>query len=226
MNVSEAVRARRSIRAFLPDPVPSDRLRRIVEQAAWSPSNSNIQPWHVKLIAGTRLAALKQAMTERQGCAPPRDPFQFPIYPETLAASYAERRGACAERQYSAAGIAREDHEARWQYVLGNLQAFGAPAAMFCFVEQGMGPSQWADLGCYIQSLMLLLTEAGIDSCAQISWCIYNETIRGFFKVPDGWVLYCGISIGYRDPRGAGQCNRAGPRAAPRIRGIPARLAG
>jgi nitroreductase len=92
------------------------------------------------------------------------------------------------------------------------MQCFGAPAAMFTFIEKGMELSQWADLGCFIQTVMLLLREAGVDSCAQISWCNFAKTVGGIVEAPEDWILYCGMSIGYADP-GAPVNNIAADRA-------------
>lgn len=200
MNVTEAVLARRSVRAFLDTPVPLDALRDILSTASHAPSNSNIQPWLVRVVTGSTLERLKSVMRER-ATAPPQfdEPAPYPIYPETLAEPYLTRRAMCAERQYGAVGIAREDHEGRLRYIYRNMQCFGAPAAMFTFIEGGMGPSQWADLGIFLQTVMLLLREAGIDSCAQISWCRFAKTISEVLEVPESWTLYCGLSIGYAD---------------------------
>ncbi|MFQ6086291.1 MAG: nitroreductase family protein [Candidatus Bathyarchaeia archaeon] len=45
MDLFEAIRGRRSIRAFKPDPIPDDVLNRILEAACWAPSVGNLQPW-------------------------------------------------------------------------------------------------------------------------------------------------------------------------------------
>jgi nitroreductase len=201
MNVTDAVLSRRSVRAFLDRPVPQETLRRVVETASRAPSNSNMQPWLVRVLTGDTLARLKSVMRERAVVPPQFDqPKQYSFYPDELKDPYLSRRAKCAERQYSAVGIPREDHEGRLRYVYGNMQCFGAPAAMFTFIENGMGPSQWADLGCFLQTVMLLLQEAGIDSCAQISWCNFARTVCEVTEVPDDWTLYCGLSIGYADP--------------------------
>ena len=201
MNVTDAVLSRRSVRAFLPTPVPLETLRRVLTTAARSPSNSNIQPWHVRVVTGDTLNKLTSVMREIATVPPQFDhPLQYPIYPENLAQPYLSRRAMCAERQYGAVGIPRSDREGRLRYVYRNMQCFGAPAAMFTFIEKGMGLSQWADLGCFIQTVMLLLREAGLDSCAQISWCNFAKTVGDVVEVPGDWILYCGMSIGYADP--------------------------
>ena len=139
-------------------------------------------------------------MRERRRREPRFDGSQYPMVPVELKDPHFSRRVNCAERQYSKMGLTRENAEGRFNYVFNNMQFFGAPVGMFCFIENTMGNSQWADLGSYIQTFMLLLREVGLDSCAQISWCNYAQTVREFFAVPDHWILYCGMSIGYADP--------------------------
>jgi nitroreductase len=200
MKVTEAVLTRRSVRAFRDAPVPGETLRRVIATAGRAPSNSNIQPWLVKVVAGRAIEELKAVMRERRTREPRADVPQYAVYPPELKDPYLTRRFNCGERQYGKMGIARDDAQGRRDYVFNNHQFFGAPAGLFCFIERGMGPSQWADLGCYLQTVMLLLREAGLDSCAQISWCLYADTVCRFLQVPADWTLYCGLSIGHADP--------------------------
>ncbi len=45
MDIFEAIKGRRSIRSFKPDPIPDEDLRKILEAATWAPSAGNLQPW-------------------------------------------------------------------------------------------------------------------------------------------------------------------------------------
>jgi nitroreductase len=191
---------RRSVRAFLPGPLDMGLVEEIVRIALRAPSNSNIQPWHVWLVSGPRLERLRAATAARSVFPAAFDARQYPVYPDPLDEPYARRRFDCGERQYGAMGLAREDHDGRLAYVYRNHQAFGAPAALFLCIDKAAGPSQWADLGIYLQSVMLLLTEAGLASCAQISWTAMHETVRSVLDIPDHLILYCGLAIGHADP--------------------------
>jgi nitroreductase len=51
-----------------------------------------------------------------------------------------------------------------------------------------------------LQTIMLLLREAGLDSCAQEAWSAHGGTIRTHLGIPDNHVLFCGLAIGYADP--------------------------
>lgn len=199
MNVSEAVNSRRSVRAFLDQPVDLALVRAILERAARAPSGGNLQPWHVHLVHGARMAELKQLMAERVETDPRGEGAEYPIYPPDLCSPYAERRFAVGEAMYDQLGIARDDRIGRLTWLKQNFQFFGAPVGLFMFVNRQAGSAQWSDLGMFLQTVMLLLREAGLDSCAQEAWSLYHRTIGGFLSAPDEHMLFCGMSIGYAD---------------------------
>src|SRR5262249_13885929 len=101
--------------------------------------------------------------------------------------------------RYGALGIARGDLEARQRAASANWNFFGAPAALFCYIDRGMGSPQWADVGMYLQTVMLLLRAEGLHSCPQMAWSAYRKTVAQVLSPPDGLILYCGMSIGYED---------------------------
>ena len=198
-SVSQAVAERHSARAFLDRPVDPALLKEILTKALRAPSNSNIQPWLVHLVTGASLARLKAATAERAVFPPAFDHPPFPVYPDPMPDALGARRFACGEQQYGARGIPRDDREARLRYVFGNHQFFGAPAGLFLFTDPACGLAQWADLGIFLQTVMLLLKEAGIDSCPQISWSFVHETVRQTLGIGPESNLYCGLAIGYAD---------------------------
>ena len=212
MNVSEAIASRRSVRGFLDTPVDPAVIRRVVEKAARAPSGGNLQPWHIDVVAGEPLAELKAIMRTRMAEAPGGEPTEYDIYPKVLPAPYKNYRFAVGEELYRALGIPREDKLKRMMWFARNFQFFGAPLALFCSVGRSMGPPQWSDLGMYLQSLMLLLREAGLDSCSQECWAIYPATIRGFIGIPEDRMLFTGMAIGFKDetePANAARTARA-----------------
>ena len=88
----------------------------------------------------------------------------------------------------------------RLAWIHENFQFFGAPFGVFCFLERSFGPSQWLDLGIYLQTVLLLLTEAGYASCPQADWAMFERTVMAFLDSPPDLTLVCGIAIGYPDP--------------------------
>ncbi|MFI6245315.1 nitroreductase [Streptomyces sp. NPDC051016] len=199
MDVYEAVASRRAVRAFTDRPVPRETLERVLSAAAWAPSGSNIQPWHIYVLTGAPLAELKKRAGERLAAGDPWDEPEYEQYPPVLKSPYRERRSAFGEQRYGALGIAREDLEARQRAAAGNWDCFGAPAALFCYVDRDMGRPQWSDLGMFLQTVMLLLRAEGLHSCPQMAWAKFRRTVAEIVSPPEGLVLFCGMSIGFED---------------------------
>lgn len=200
MHVSEAVATRRSVRAFLDRPVDPALLRTLVERAGRAPSGGNLQPWHLHVVTGDAMARLKVKMRARLAEAPLGDGAEYPVYPDPLGEPYRSRRTGIGEAMYTPLGIPREDKAARMRWFAANWQFFGAPAGLFCYVRRDHGPPQWSDCGMYLQTLMLLLREAGLDSCAQESWAVHHGTVDAFLGTPPELMLFTGMAIGWRDP--------------------------
>ncbi len=221
MNVSEAVASRRSVRGFRPDPVDGEAIRRVVERAARAPSGGNLQPWHIDVVGGADLDRLRAIMRERLkgGSETP----EYAIYPAVLDDPYRGYRFQVGEDLYGALGIPRADKAGRMGWFARNFAFFGAPVALFTSVARTMGPPQWSDLGMYLQTVMLLLREEGLDSCAQECWAIYPRTIGDFLGLPEGRMLFCGMAIGYADdadPANAMRSTRAAVGDFATFRGI------
>src|SRR5688572_21027919 len=116
MNVSEAVAARVSVRAFKPDPVPGALLRELLEKAHRAPSGGNLQPWRVHAIAGAPLEALKAKVGANLGGEQP----EYDVYPENLWDPFRTRRFECGEDLYATIGIPRDDKPARLRQLFKN----------------------------------------------------------------------------------------------------------
>ncbi|HEX6443511.1 MAG TPA: nitroreductase [Streptosporangiales bacterium] len=204
MDVYEAVLTRRAVRRFSGRPVRKEVLARVLAAAARAPSGANLQPWHVYVLTGAPLAELKKRTTERVAAGDAGDEREYEMYPPELGAPYRERRSAAAAQRYAALGIRRDDRAARGRAVAANWACFGAPAALLCYIDRGMGRPQWADLGIYLQTVMLLLRAEGLHSCPQMAWSVYRTTVAEVVEPPDRLVLFCGMSIGYADPGATG----------------------
>lgn len=200
MRVGEAVATRRSVRGFLDQPVDPATIRRVLAAAARAPSGGNLQPWHFDVVAGEPLAEFKAMMRRRIVEAPRGEATEYDIYPKVLLEPYRRYRFEVGEALYGALGIPREDKAARMRWFARNFQFFGAPCALFCSVARTMGPPQWSDLGMVLQTIMLLLREAGLDSCPQECWAIYPATVGQFLGLPPERMLFCGMAIGVKDP--------------------------
>lgn len=194
MNVADAVRKRLSCRAFRPDPVPAGTVRQLIETASWAPSGGNLQPWRVYALAGEPMAEFKALI----GVSPLEDP-EYDVYPPNLWEPFRTRRFVCGEDLYASIGIPREDRPARLGQLSRNGSFFDAPVGLFFCIERKLGPPQWADLGMYMQTLMLLAVEEGLATCPQEYWARYPRTVARFVGLPDDHMVFSGMALGYAD---------------------------
>ncbi|MDB5714399.1 MAG: dehydrogenase [Sphingomonadales bacterium] len=213
MNVSEAVASRRSIRRFRDRPVDPALLRDVLDKARRAPSGGNLQPWHIHVVTGQKLIDLKQIVARQVAAMPAGEGTEYDIYPKLLNDPYRTRTFELGQLLYERLGIPREDKAARARWFARNFEFFGAPVGLFCYVDRNHGPPQWSDLGMYLQTVMLLLREAGLDSCPQECWALYPHTIGDFLGTPPEQMLFTGMSIGWRD-EDAAENNGAIPRAS------------
>lgn len=195
MNVTDAVATRKSTRAFLPDPVPDDTIRTLLEKASRAPSGGNLQPWRIYVINGDAMPRFQ----EHLAAAEPMEEPGYEIYPAELWEPYRSNRYKVGEQLYSTLGIPREDKSRRLAQLARNSEFFGAPAGLFCYIDRGMGPPQWSDLGMFLQTFMLLAREAGFDTCPQEFWTMRHGAVGAFVGAPDEWILFCGMAIGRAD---------------------------
>ncbi|WP_174286337.1 nitroreductase [Sphingomonas bacterium] len=198
MDVGHAIATRRSVRGFLDRPVPRETLESLAIRAARAATGGNLQPWHVDIVMGDTIAGLKATMAGKLARGD-IETAAYAVYPPKLAAPYSDRRAAIGEALYGHLGIPREDRDGRRAWFARNFRFFGAPAAYFVTVDRGMGPPQWADLGMYLQNLMLLAVEAGLATCPQECWAMYPDTVGAVIETPAERMLFCGVAIGYEN---------------------------
>jgi len=200
LNVSEALESRFTCRAFLPDPVVPSTVRSLLEAARRTPSGGNLQPWWVWALTGEKLKALTSIATAEVAAGRLlADPVEYVIYPPEKE-PYSGRRFRTGEAMYEAIGLARDDWRGRMQQTSRNFEFFGAPVGLFIAIDRTMLPPQWADLGMFLQSLMLLAREHGLHSAPIEAWSFQHRTVRDFLGMPEDLMLWCGLALGHADP--------------------------
>lgn len=199
MNVSEALDTRLTCRAFKDTPVPRDVLVEILEKAKRAPSGGNLQPWHVYVVAGDDLKEFKRVIAEKLPDNPFGEGTEYNIYPPDLKEPYKARRFKCGEDMYATIDVPRDDKAGRLKQFSRNFEFFGAPCALFFSIDRTMQEGQWADLGMFMQSIMLLAREYGLDTCPQEAWAIWYKTVGEFVGIPEEQMLFCGMGLGYRE---------------------------
>ena len=199
MKVSEALDSRISARSFLDTPVPEATLRAILEGAARSPSGGNLQPWRVWVLTGDDLREFLALIARQMQSTPGGQETEYNIYPPELKEPYRSRRYKCGEDLYATINIGRDNKPARLMQLAKNYQLFGAPVGLFFAIDRQMEPGQWADLGMYMQSIMLLAREHGLHTCAQEAWARWHGSIREFLGIPDELMFFAGMALGHLD---------------------------
>lgn len=198
-SVAEAIATRHSCRAFTPEPVPEALLRELLERACRAPSGGNLQPWVVHVLLGESMQRFRAMMATEIAASPLGGTPAYDIYPRDLGEPYRTRRYQMGEEMYATIQVPREDKAGRLRQFARNFDFFGAPAALFFFVDRKMGPPQWADIGMLMQNVMLLAQERGLQTCPQESWATRHEQVSAFLGAPPELILFCGMAIGHGD---------------------------
>jgi nitroreductase len=194
--LDEAIRERRSVRGFLPTPVPRDVLEEVLGLAQRAPSNCNVQPWRVYSASGDALEKLREALLEAvtTGASPV---MVTPI--DEFLGGYRQKQVACAVELYGKMGIERNDRLGRLKAGLRNFQFFDAPHVAYICMARSFGIGVALDVGMYVQTLMLAMQSRGIGSCAQAALRAFPEIAGQHLGIPDDEQILCGLSFGYED---------------------------
>uniref|UniRef100_UPI003593D161 nitroreductase n=1 Tax=Blastomonas sp. TaxID=1909299 RepID=UPI003593D161 len=181
------------------DPVPLDVLQEILRKAQRAPSGGNTQPWSAIVLSGQPLADLTAKIKAKAATAPLGEGMEYAIYPEGLEGRYEAQRRAVGKAMFEALSLGREDAAGRFAQMAKNWDSFGAPVQIFTYTRKYMGPPQWSDMGMWLQTVMLLLREAGLDSCSQEIWAMHGTYMRELLAIDDDHIFFCGMAVGYRD---------------------------
>ncbi len=199
MKVSEAVATRKTIRAFRSDAVDPAIIRRILSLSARAPSGGNLQPWRVYGLLGAARDELVRRVKAKMAETPMGETPEYHIYPPDLTEPYKTRRFRIGEAMYATMGIPREDRASRLKQFVRNWEFFGAPVGLIFTIDRQMQQGQWADLGMFMENVMLLAREEGLHTCPQEAWAVWHSTIRNYLSIPQNEMIFCGMAIGYAD---------------------------
>jgi nitroreductase len=199
-DVFEAVRTRRSIRAYKPDPVPRETLREIVAAGRHAPSGSNIQPWRAYVLTGGTLKRLSDAIMHAFLTDEPGHHRDYDYYTDPIEEPYLARRRQCGWGLYGTLGIARGEHERSKAYRARNYNFFGAPAGLVFTIERRLEKGSWLDYGMFLQTIMLAARARGLHTCPEASIASYPAIVRRELTISEDNIVICGMAMGYADP--------------------------
>ena len=191
-DLEQAILERHSTRLFLSQPVPQGLVDEALALAVHSPSNSNIQPWHLVFASGPARDRLVKALLEEARRRPP----DIPPLPE----SFTHFRSELGAQVYGAMGIAREDKAGHTAAALRNWEFFRAPLAGIVCMHKDLGPADALSVGMFLQTLLLALTARGLGTCVEVSIAGYPQIVRAQLAIPAELSILCGLAVGYPDP--------------------------
>jgi nitroreductase len=200
--VDHAITSRRSIRAFLPTPVPRATIEEILAVAARAPSGTNTQPWKVTVLTGAARRRLVDAIL-----AVYNDPAQrklhtdeYAYYPTQWVDPYLARRRKVGWDLYGLLGIGRDDKARMHDQHGRNYRFFDAPVGLIFTIDRVMEQGSWLDYGMFLQNIMVAARARGLDTCPQAAFTQFHRVISEQLALPDGQMVVCGMSLGHADP--------------------------
>lgn len=200
--VDAAITSRRSIRAYLPTPVPRETIEHILEVAARAPSGTNTQPWKVHVLTG----AAKDRLSQRIRAAFD-DPAQralhaeeYAYYPTEWVPPYIDRRRKVGWDLYGLLGIGKADKARMHEQHGRNYAFFGAPVGLIFTIDRVMQQGSWLDYGMFLQNIMVAARARGLDTCPQAAFTQFHRLIADELRLPEAEMVVCGMSLGQADP--------------------------
>jgi nitroreductase len=197
--VDRAILSRRSVRRFLPTPVPRETVADLLAVASRAPSGTNVQPWQVHVLAGAEKRKLSAAILAKYE-AGEREGREFDYYPTEWFEPYLTRRRKLGFDLYALLGIEKGDKDAMRRQTGRNYLFFDAPVGLIFTMHRALGMGMFLDLGMFMANLMTAARARGLDTCAQAAFADYPDTVRRVLALPERERVVCGMALGHADP--------------------------
>jgi nitroreductase len=197
--IEAAIGQRRSVRAFLPDPVPRETIERILKVAARAPSGTNTQPWRAHVLTGAPKDAVSQAVLSAFDDPDFKAEGEFSYYPDRFPEPFLARRRKVGWDLYGLLGIEKGDGARMHAQHGRNYLFFDAPVGIVFTIDRRLAIGSWLDYGMFLQNVMILARDHGLETCPQAAFAPYHVPIRETLGLDEGEIVVCGMSLGYAD---------------------------
>ncbi len=196
MDVIEAIKSRKSVRAFRSDPLPKSLIEELLAISSRSPSWANTQPWEVAVLGGEVLSRVKDALAEKfKSEEPPNPDIPMPEFPDP----YNARIMQTVASLYGMLGVTRDDKESRHKFSVRASRFFEAPNALIFFIDGRLGTWSILDMGIFMQTVMISAVGLGLGTCPEAMVVFYPDVLRKILNIPDTKKMICGMALGYPD---------------------------
>lgn len=197
--VDRAIISRRSIRRFMPTPVPQETVAQMLAVASRAPSGTNTQPWRVHVVAGARKEALSAAVLHAHEFEQAEHAEEYRYYPVHWDEPYLTRRRTIGWALYGLLGIGRGDKAAMHRQHGRNYRFFDAPVGMIFTIDRTLERGSWLDYGMFLENVMIAARARGLDTCPQAAFIRFHRVLARELLLPDNEMVVCGMSLGYAD---------------------------
>lgn len=200
--VDDAITSRRSIRAFLPTPIPEATIREILDVSARAPSGTNTQPWKVHVLTGDARRRLADAVRAAYD-----DPVEralhseeYDYYPRDWVSPYIDRRRKVGWDLYGLLEIGKADKEKMHAQHGRNYAFFDAPVGLIFTIDRVLAKGSWLDYGMFLENVMIAARGRGLDTCPQAAFTQFHRVIKDALSLGDHEMVVCGMALGVADP--------------------------
>ena len=197
MDITKAIKTRKSIRDFKPDPVPKAILREILEIASRAPSASNAQPWEFIVISGDVLENVRNANIEKLNSGTPPNP-EYEAFEWPRDSVYRHRQVDIAKQLFELMNIPRKDKIKRAKWMERGFRYFNAPSVIIVTMDRTLPEARPSlDIGMVIQNICLAALAFGLGTCIGNQGVLYPEVLRSHAEIPDAKRIMTSIAVGY-----------------------------
>lgn len=196
--LEELLAQRRSVRAYLPKPVPRAQVERILTAARLAPSGANLQPGHFIALTGQPFRALQDTLAEAIASNRPQV-SEYSYFPDPMPPRLKERQRETGYGLYQALGVGRRDLEGRRVQFARNYRFFDAPVGIVVTIDRSMGKGCYMDLGMALMALFLAAEAQGLATTGIGALAHYGDLVHAALSLPEDQLVVCGIALGFAD---------------------------
>ena len=198
MELQEAIHHRRTIRAFLPDPVPEDAIKELISDALWAPSWKNAQPWELMVASGETLARFKKENREALILGKTSVP-EIPL-PKSLPSPFQERYADLNRQIYETISVNDDDTRGHIEYYAQMYALYDAPVLILMLLDRGLCLEYaMLDSGLFLQTFCLLAQERSLGTAILSAAVHCPDVVRRIFTIPENKLLVVGVALGWPD---------------------------
>jgi len=199
MQYDDVVMGRRSIRGYKPEPVPKALIEEILALAMRAPSSMNTQPWNFYVLSGEPLDLIRAGNTEKNLAGVPHS-REFRIG-QAFEGEHRDRQVGVAKQLFAAMDIAREDKEARLDWVLRGFRQFDAPVCVIVTYDRVLADSDDTsfDCGAVTTALVNAAWSRGLGAVINSQGIMQSPVVREHAGIAEDQVIMKAVALGWPD---------------------------